>query len=95
MRSFTKILNLFFLSLLVSSCALTKKYPEQDRMWAYPEIQSFEQQDAEELAERVQLQERQMYPLVVSWFCADRLKMNNNKAILDDKILQEMGYAGS
>lgn len=55
----------------------------------------FEQQDAEELAERVQLQERQMYPLVVSWFCADRLKMNNNKAILDDKILQEMGYAGS
>ena len=47
MRSFTKILSLFFLSLLVSSCALTKKYPEQDRMWAYPEIQAFEQQDAE------------------------------------------------
>ena len=46
MRSFTKILSLFFLSLLVSSCALTKKYPEQDRMWAYPEIQAFEQQDA-------------------------------------------------
>ncbi len=55
----------------------------------------FEQQDADELAERVQQQERQMYPMVVSWFCADRLKMINNKAVLDDKELQETGYANS
>ncbi|WP_158968673.1 phosphoribosylglycinamide formyltransferase [Paraglaciecola sp. L3A3] len=53
----------------------------------------FEQQDADELAERVKQQERQMYPLVVSWFCAGRLKMANNKAMLDDKVLSEMGYA--
>lgn len=53
----------------------------------------FEQQQADELAQRVQEQERQMYPLVISWFCADRLKMTQNKAILDDNVLSEMGYA--
>lgn len=53
----------------------------------------FDQQDTQELAERVQQQERQMYPLVVKWFCEDRLKMNDNKAILDNQILAEEGYA--
>jgi phosphoribosylglycinamide formyltransferase-1 len=53
----------------------------------------FEQQDAQELADRVQQQERQMYPLVIKWFCEDRLKMINNKAVLDNQILAEEGYA--
>ncbi|MEP0357136.1 MAG: phosphoribosylglycinamide formyltransferase [Paraglaciecola sp.] len=53
----------------------------------------FASQDAEELADRVQQQERQMYPLVISWFCADRLKMVNNHAELDGQLLDEMGYA--
>jgi phosphoribosylglycinamide formyltransferase-1 len=53
----------------------------------------FEQQDAQELADRVQQQERQMYPLVIKWFCEDRLKMINNKAMLDNQILAEEGYA--
>jgi phosphoribosylglycinamide formyltransferase-1 len=53
----------------------------------------FEQQDTQELAERVQQQERQMYPLVIKWFCEDRLKMINNKAVLDNQILDEEGYA--
>jgi phosphoribosylglycinamide formyltransferase-1 len=53
----------------------------------------FEQQDAQELAERVQQQERQMYPLVIKWFCEDRLKMFENKAVLDNQILAEGGYA--
>lgn len=53
----------------------------------------FASQDAEELADRVQQQERQMYPLVISWFCADRLKMINNHAELDGQLLDEMGYA--
>ena len=53
----------------------------------------FAEQDAQELANRVQQQERQMYPLVISWFCAGRLKMINNHAELDGKILDEMGYA--
>lgn len=53
----------------------------------------FEQQDAHELADRVQQQERQMYPLVIKWFCEDRLKMIDNKAVLDNKILSAEGYA--
>tara|TARA_R110000751_G_scaffold55346_1_gene118659 strand:+ start:50326 stop:50982 length:657 start_codon:yes stop_codon:yes gene_type:complete len=53
----------------------------------------FEQQDVAELAERVQQQERQMYPLVIKWFCEDRLKMINNRAVLDNQILAEEGYA--
>jgi phosphoribosylglycinamide formyltransferase-1 len=53
----------------------------------------FEQQDTQELADRVQQQERQMYPLVIKWFCEDRLKMIDNKAVLDNQILAEEGYA--
>ena len=53
----------------------------------------FDQQDAQELAERVQQQERQMYPLVIKWFCEDRLKMLDNKAVLDNQVLTEEGYA--
>jgi phosphoribosylglycinamide formyltransferase 1 len=55
----------------------------------------FENQDAEELAERVIVQERQMYPLVVKWFCQDRLIMLNNKAFLDGIELEEQGYAAN
>jgi phosphoribosylglycinamide formyltransferase-1 len=53
----------------------------------------FEQQDPQELAERVQQQERQMYPLVIKWFCENRLKMIDNKAVLDNHVLTEEGYA--
>ena len=53
----------------------------------------FPEQTADELSQRVQEQERQMYPLVIKWFCQDRLAMNNNKAFLDDKILSDSGYA--
>jgi phosphoribosylglycinamide formyltransferase-1 len=53
----------------------------------------FEQQEVNELAQRVQEQERQMYPLVINWFCSNRLKMVENKAMLDDEVLSEMGYA--
>jgi phosphoribosylglycinamide formyltransferase-1 len=53
----------------------------------------FEQQNPQELADRVQQQERQMYPLVIKWFCEDRLNMIDNNAVLDDQILAEEGYA--
>ena len=55
----------------------------------------FENQDAEELTQRVIVQERQMYPLVVKWFCQDRLIMLNNKAFLDGIELEEQGYAAN
>mgnify|MGYP005810846305 CR=1 FL=1 len=53
----------------------------------------FEDDTADDLAERVQEQERRIYPLVLSWFSAGRLKMLNNKAILDEQELPESGYA--
>lgn len=53
----------------------------------------FEEDTASDLAERVQEQERRIYPLVLSWFSAGRLMMKNNKAVLDDKELPESGYA--
>jgi phosphoribosylglycinamide formyltransferase-1 len=30
---------------------------------------------------------------VIKWFCEDRLKMCHNKAVLDNQILAEGGYA--
>ena len=53
----------------------------------------FEDDTASDLAERVQEQERRIYPLVLSWYSAGRLKMRNNKAVLDDHELPESGYA--
>ncbi len=53
----------------------------------------FPEQTTDELSQRVQEQERQMYPLVIKWFCQDRLAMKNNRAYLDDKVLPDSGYA--
>jgi phosphoribosylglycinamide formyltransferase-1 len=53
----------------------------------------FPDQTTDELSQRVQEQERQMYPLVIKWFCQDRLAMKNNRAYLDDNTLPESGYA--
>ena len=53
----------------------------------------FEDDSAEELASRVQQQERNIYPLVVDWFCQQRLVMKENRAFLDGNILAETGYA--
>jgi len=53
----------------------------------------FENDSADELAERVQEQERRIYPLVLSWICTGRLKMLNNKAFLDEQELPQSGYA--
>jgi phosphoribosylglycinamide formyltransferase-1 len=53
----------------------------------------FEGDTAEDLAERVHEQEHRIYPLVVKWFCQQRLAMINGKAVLDGKILPTSGYA--
>ncbi|GAA0852474.1 phosphoribosylglycinamide formyltransferase [Aliiglaciecola litoralis] len=53
----------------------------------------FEGDTASELAQRVQQQERNIYPLVVDWFSKKRLLMINNKAVLDGKELPPSGYA--
>lgn len=53
----------------------------------------FPEDDPSLLAERVQTQERQIYPLVVKWFCEGRLKKLNDKAVLDEKELPTLGFA--
>ncbi|MBU3022789.1 phosphoribosylglycinamide formyltransferase [Aestuariibacter sp. A3R04] len=53
----------------------------------------FAEDTPDELAARVQEQERQIYPLVLQWFVAGRLSMKDNKAVLDEKILPTEGYA--
>lgn len=56
------------------------------------EIPILENESADELAQRVQVEERVIYPKVVKWFCEGRLKMEGNKAILDNQCLPVNGY---
>ncbi|WP_448548606.1 phosphoribosylglycinamide formyltransferase [Thalassotalea fusca] len=53
----------------------------------------FEGDTADELASRVHEQEHRIYPLVVKWFCSNRLAMIDEKAVLDGKVLPDSGYA--
>ncbi len=53
----------------------------------------FEGDDEDEITARVQHQEHAIYPLVVSWFVDDRLKMRHNAAWLDGVQLPPLGYA--
>ncbi|GLX80100.1 phosphoribosylglycinamide formyltransferase [Thalassotalea insulae] len=53
----------------------------------------FAEDDAEILASRIHQQEHRIYPLVVKWFCSDRLMMQDEKAVLDGKTLPLSGYA--
>ncbi|WP_438863735.1 phosphoribosylglycinamide formyltransferase [Neptunicella sp.] len=53
----------------------------------------FADDQAEDLAERVQQQERSIYPLVVNWFCAGRLVMQNENVLMDGIQLDAKGYA--
>ncbi|MGB0936619.1 MAG: phosphoribosylglycinamide formyltransferase [Colwellia sp.] len=65
----------------------------------------YENDTADEVAARVHVQEHRIYPLVVEWFCQNRLEMrcitSSNKAdeslfeaaILDGKTLPISGYA--
>ena len=53
----------------------------------------FAEDTAEELAQRVHVQEHQIYPLVINWFCQQRLVMKEGKAWLDGECLPLSGYA--
>ncbi|WP_026374991.1 phosphoribosylglycinamide formyltransferase [Aestuariibacter salexigens] len=53
----------------------------------------YEDDDASTLQQRVQYQERDIYPLVVQWFCNGRLRLNDNVVFLDGKALPAQGYA--
>ena len=53
----------------------------------------FAEDCADDLAKRVHQQEHRIYPLVVDWFCKNRLTMKNEKAYFDGVLLPESGYA--
>ena len=53
----------------------------------------FSDDDAQTLAERVHEQEHRIYPLVVRWFCQNRLQQQADQAMLDGNVLAANGYA--
>lgn len=52
----------------------------------------FTHDEEQDVIDRVLVQEHQIYPLVVKWFCDGRLKMQNDVAYLDDKVIPAGGY---
>ncbi len=53
----------------------------------------FTDDDSQTLAERVHEQEHRIYPLVVRWFCQNRLQQQADQAWLDGNVLAANGYA--
>ena len=53
----------------------------------------FENDNADDLADRVHVQEHQIYPMVVKWLCERRLAMKADGAYLDGNLLPPHGYA--
>ncbi|KKO48003.1 phosphoribosylglycinamide formyltransferase [Arsukibacterium sp. MJ3] len=53
----------------------------------------FPEDDVKAVAARVHEQEHQLYPLVIRWFCQNRLQQRGDEAWLDNKLLSEQGYA--
>ena len=53
----------------------------------------FKGDTADVLAQRVQYQEHQIYPLVVKWFCENRLRLTEQGVELDGHLLPVSGYA--
>lgn len=53
----------------------------------------FDGDTTDDLQSRVHEQEHRIYPMVVNWFCQDRLKLEGGRATLDGQPLGESGYA--
>lgn len=53
----------------------------------------FDNDTAEDLALRVHEQEHRIYPLVVKWFCLNRILMQGEHALMDGNVLPPSGYA--
>lgn len=52
----------------------------------------FEEDNEQDVVNRVLTQEHQIYPLVIKWFCDGRLKMQDGNAYLDNKLIPRCGY---
>lgn len=53
----------------------------------------FATDSVDEVIERVQQQEHNIYPLVTQWLLSQRLSMQNGHAVLDGNKLPPQGYA--
>lgn len=53
----------------------------------------FPEDSADDLADKVHEQEHRIYPLVINWFCQQRLMMTDGNAVLDGHVLGTSGYA--
>jgi phosphoribosylglycinamide formyltransferase-1 len=53
----------------------------------------FPEDSADDLQQRVLVQEHGIYPLVVHWLCSGRLRLTTNGAELDGALLGSQGYA--
>ncbi|MFZ7135423.1 phosphoribosylglycinamide formyltransferase [Avibacterium avium] len=53
----------------------------------------FPDDEISDIEQRVKYQEQQIYPLVINWFVAERLRLKEGKAYLDQCALPENGYA--
>jgi len=53
----------------------------------------FEEDNADDLAQRVHVQEHLIYPLVVKWMSQGRLTMTSDGAFMDNQLLPVQGYA--
>lgn len=53
----------------------------------------FPEDNAADLQQRVHTQEHAIYPLVVQWFCTNRLRLTEQGAELDGELLAAEGYA--
>ena len=53
----------------------------------------FPEDTAADLQQRVHTQEHAIYPLVVQWFCTNRLRLTEQGAELDGELLAAEGYA--
>ena len=53
----------------------------------------FATDNVDDVIQRVQRQEHNIYPLVTQWLLSQRLSMQNGRAVLDGNILPPQGYA--
>jgi phosphoribosylglycinamide formyltransferase-1 len=53
----------------------------------------FSDDNAQELASRIQSQEYEIYPIVINWLSIGRIRLENGYAYLDNQKLTECGYA--
>lgn len=53
----------------------------------------FSDDEEQDVIDRVLVQEHQIYPMVIKWFCDNRLQMENGVVYLDKKEISASGYA--